>query len=107
MFEAAELDRAVAKADYESEVAKLRLQLLDMQRRLEQHPFPLIVPSHHFVDRKLVVVPTSRGSASRPGSASAAPSGPDAIEQGSMTARVQAGAACEPAAVPALGSPTR
>jgi polyphosphate:AMP phosphotransferase len=43
MFEAAELDRAVTKADYESEVDKLRLQLLDMQRRLEQHPFPLIV----------------------------------------------------------------
>jgi polyphosphate:AMP phosphotransferase len=43
MFEAAELHRAVAKADYESEVAKLRLDLLDLQRRLEQHPFPLIV----------------------------------------------------------------
>jgi AMP-polyphosphate phosphotransferase len=43
MFEAAELRRAVAKADYESEVARLRLELLDLQRQLEQHPFPLIV----------------------------------------------------------------
>jgi polyphosphate:AMP phosphotransferase len=43
MFEAAELERAVAKTDYESEVARLRLELLDLQRRLEQHPFPLIV----------------------------------------------------------------
>ena len=43
MFEAAELDRAVAKTEYGSEVARLRLELLDMQRRLERHPFPLIV----------------------------------------------------------------
>jgi polyphosphate:AMP phosphotransferase len=43
MFEAAELDRAVAKTDYESEVARLRLELFDMQRRLEQHSFPLVV----------------------------------------------------------------
>jgi AMP-polyphosphate phosphotransferase len=43
MFEVAELDRTVAKTDYESEVARLRLELFDMQRRLEQHPFPLIV----------------------------------------------------------------
>jgi AMP-polyphosphate phosphotransferase len=43
MFEAAELERAVAKADYESEVASLRVDLLELQRRLERHPFPLIV----------------------------------------------------------------
>jgi polyphosphate:AMP phosphotransferase len=29
--------------DYESEVARLRLDLLEMQRRLERYPFPLIV----------------------------------------------------------------
>jgi AMP-polyphosphate phosphotransferase len=43
MFEAAELDRAVAKADFGAEVAKLRVELLHMQRTLERHPFPLIV----------------------------------------------------------------
>jgi AMP-polyphosphate phosphotransferase len=43
MFEAAELDRAVAKADYGAEVAKLRVELLHLQRTLEHHPFPLIV----------------------------------------------------------------
>ncbi|HXW06956.1 MAG TPA: polyphosphate:AMP phosphotransferase [Vicinamibacterales bacterium] len=43
MFEAAELDRSVAKADYDFEVSKLRWQLLDAQRTLERRPFPLIV----------------------------------------------------------------
>jgi polyphosphate kinase 2 (PPK2 family) len=43
MFEAAELRREVAKMDYESEVARLRLELFELQRRLERHPFPLIV----------------------------------------------------------------
>jgi polyphosphate:AMP phosphotransferase len=43
MFEAAELARSVARADYDAEVATLRLELLDGQRRLERHPFPLIV----------------------------------------------------------------
>ena len=43
MFEAAELDRAVAKADYGAEVSKLRVELLHMQRTLERHPVPLIV----------------------------------------------------------------
>jgi polyphosphate:AMP phosphotransferase len=43
MFEAAELDRAVGKADYDFEVSKLRWELLDAQRALESSPFPLIV----------------------------------------------------------------
>lgn len=43
MFEAAELNRAVPKADYDFEVAKLRWELLDAQRTLAGKPFPLIV----------------------------------------------------------------
>ncbi len=43
MFEAAEAGRTVSKADYESEVAKLRWELLDAQRLLKSSRFPLIV----------------------------------------------------------------
>ena len=43
MFEAAETGRTVSKADYESEVAKLRWELLDAQRLLKSARFPLIV----------------------------------------------------------------
>ena len=43
MFEAAEAGRAVSKADYEVEVAKLRWELLDAQRQLKSARFPLIV----------------------------------------------------------------
>ena len=43
MFEAVELGRAITKADYDFEVAKLRWELLDAQRTLERSPFPLIV----------------------------------------------------------------
>jgi AMP-polyphosphate phosphotransferase len=43
MFEAAEVGRKVSKEEYESEVAKLRWELLDAQRTLERATFPLIV----------------------------------------------------------------
>jgi polyphosphate:AMP phosphotransferase len=43
MFEAAEIGRTVSKEEYESEVAKLRWELLDAQRTLERANFPLIV----------------------------------------------------------------
>ena len=43
MFEAAEAGRRVGEAEYESEVAKLRWELLDLQRRLRSAPFPLLV----------------------------------------------------------------
>jgi len=43
MFEAAEAGRTVSKADYESEVAKLRWELLDAQRLLKASRFPLVV----------------------------------------------------------------
>jgi polyphosphate:AMP phosphotransferase len=43
MFEAAQLDRSVARADYAFEVSKLRWELLNAQRTLEDRPFPLIV----------------------------------------------------------------
>ena len=43
MFEAVELGRAITKADYDFEVAKLRWELLDAQRTLERSRFPLIV----------------------------------------------------------------
>jgi AMP-polyphosphate phosphotransferase len=43
MFEAVELGRTIAKAEFEFEVAKLRWELLDAQRTLERSPFPLIV----------------------------------------------------------------
>jgi polyphosphate:AMP phosphotransferase len=43
MFEAAELERQVTKADYDFEVSKLRWELLDAQRTLERSPFPLVV----------------------------------------------------------------
>jgi polyphosphate:AMP phosphotransferase len=42
MFEAAEAGRTVSKADYDSEVAKLRWELLDAQRTLRTAPFPVI-----------------------------------------------------------------
>ena len=44
MFEAAELDHNVAKADYKREEAELRRSLLDAQRALgEQRRFPVLV----------------------------------------------------------------
>ena len=43
MFEAVELGRAITKADYDFEVAKLRWELLDAQRTLARSPVPLIV----------------------------------------------------------------
>ena len=43
MFEVAEIGRSVSKEEYESEVAKLRWELLDAQRRLEGSRFPVIV----------------------------------------------------------------
>jgi polyphosphate:AMP phosphotransferase len=43
MFEAAQLDRSVTKADYASEVSKLRWELLSAQRTLANKPFPLVV----------------------------------------------------------------
>ena len=43
MFEAAEVGRTVAKAEYEFEVAKLRWDLLEGQRALERTASPLIV----------------------------------------------------------------
>ena len=43
MFEAAEAGRQVSKADYESEVAKLRWELLEAQRLLASARFPLVV----------------------------------------------------------------
>jgi polyphosphate:AMP phosphotransferase len=43
MFEVAEIGRTVSKQDYESEVAKLRWELLDAQRRLEGTKTPVIV----------------------------------------------------------------
>jgi polyphosphate:AMP phosphotransferase len=43
MFEAAEVGREVSKEEYESEVAKLRWELLDGQRRLRDAPFPFLV----------------------------------------------------------------
>jgi len=43
MFEVAEIGRTVSKADYESEVARLRWELLDAQRRLEGTRRPVIV----------------------------------------------------------------
>jgi polyphosphate:AMP phosphotransferase len=43
MFEAAELGRAVSKAEYRKQEPKLREQLLDIQRRLREARFPVIV----------------------------------------------------------------
>ena len=43
MFEAAEAGRQVSKEDYESEVAKLRWELLEAQRLLASARFPLVV----------------------------------------------------------------
>ena len=43
MFEAAETGRQVSKSDYESEVAKLRWELLEAQRLLAAARFPLVV----------------------------------------------------------------
>jgi polyphosphate:AMP phosphotransferase len=43
MFAVAELGRTVSKADYDSEVAKLRWELLDAQRSLQQTTIPVIV----------------------------------------------------------------
>ena len=43
MFEAAEAGRQVSKAEYESEVAKLRWELLEAQRLLASARFPLVV----------------------------------------------------------------
>ena len=43
MFEVAEIGRTVSKQDYESEVAKLRWELLDTQRRLENTRTSVIV----------------------------------------------------------------
>ena len=43
MFEVAEIGRSVSKEEYESEVARLRWELLDAQRRLEGSRVPIIV----------------------------------------------------------------
>jgi len=43
MFEVAEIGRTVSKEQYDSEVAKLRWELLDAQRRLEAAGLPVIV----------------------------------------------------------------
>jgi polyphosphate:AMP phosphotransferase len=43
MFEVAEIGRTVSKEDYDSEVARLRWELLDTQRRLEGTNIPIIV----------------------------------------------------------------
>ena len=43
MFEVAEVDRTVSKEEYASEVAKIRWEQLDAQRRLQEAAFPLIV----------------------------------------------------------------
>jgi AMP-polyphosphate phosphotransferase len=43
MFEVAEIGRTVSKQDYDTEVAKLRWELLDAQRRLEGTNVPVIV----------------------------------------------------------------
>ena len=136
MSEAAELDRAVAKTDCESEVARLRLELLDMQRRLEQHPFPLLVVFggvdaagqsetvhllNEWMDPRWIVnrafdapsqderdrsLVVSTGELDQGRVRQRAR--PDPLDRaGAMTARVQGIAACGPAAVPAPGSPTR
>jgi polyphosphate:AMP phosphotransferase len=43
MFEAAELGRSIAKEDFRSRVPRLRADLLDVQARLRQASFPVIV----------------------------------------------------------------
>jgi polyphosphate:AMP phosphotransferase len=43
MFEAAELGRAIPKADYKARVPAIRSELLEVQRQLTEAPFPVIV----------------------------------------------------------------
>jgi len=43
MFEAAELGRAVPKEEFRARVPRLRAELLDVQTRLRQAPFPVII----------------------------------------------------------------
>src|SRR5688572_31463703 len=43
MFEAAELGRAVPRAEYKARVPQLRMELVEMQRRLTSARFPVII----------------------------------------------------------------